>query len=288
MDAMEQFELCYPLDKIDEKFIVIPDLLPTEQPTDLSEYFDSRVANTLALQLDFDDFLPTHLIPNLMVKRHTDILKDKNGVQLIWKQGMVIGGSKEQAQITVDEQEKRLYIWVQGTEARDYLVLIRDALKPILAKLKKRPNEYVILPDFARIIPDSSSTLERASYPRFEQAFKTGEEKIASDNAVYYDLKKVAQHFMTPQQQMTVVVKSSDIPASPKKDPLEWWVISLIIALLSASLTGLAFHSLIITAVIFIGMFFLIYALNPRRYLMKAGFFCFGGFKFFTYNTMEL
>ncbi len=94
VDAMTQFKLCYQL--ADSGHYVIPDKLPKDQP-DLSDYFDKNKEGTLAFEFSFSGLLPRNIMPNLIVARHTEIVKDEQGKQLVWQRGVIINNMEHQA-----------------------------------------------------------------------------------------------------------------------------------------------------------------------------------------------
>lgn len=122
---MQQFELCYSLKGIDDKFI-IPDLLPVEEPVFDYKKFPLRFIIKY-------DFLPPTVIPRFIVQMH-DRIKDR----LCWRTGLVIYESlfNSTAFIKVDKEEKEFQIWVDGERRRDLLSFIRRTIIEINSTYK--------------------------------------------------------------------------------------------------------------------------------------------------------
>ncbi|WP_353572255.1 COR domain-containing protein [Candidatus Albibeggiatoa sp. nov. BB20] len=136
---MEEFELCYRIDK--QERILIPDLLAVAEP-EFGFKFDYHTA--LKFKLEYD-FLPRSIMPKFMVKRHKDILN-----QLHWRTGVVLHNQNYQATaiIKADNKDAHIQIWVTGQQKRDYFSTIRNTLWEIHDSFEKIPvNEQIPLPD---------------------------------------------------------------------------------------------------------------------------------------------
>ncbi|MCP5104754.1 MAG: GTP-binding protein, partial [bacterium] len=136
IDLMKKFELCYSLD---DKRVLIPDLLGKEEPA-----FDFDMENSLKFLVEYD-FLPKSVMPRFMVKMHEDIDN-----KLRWRTGVVLKSSafKSRALVRVDEEAKKVAIYVNGEQKRDYFAVIRNALRAINESFEKLDaTEKVPLPD---------------------------------------------------------------------------------------------------------------------------------------------
>ena len=197
IDAMSNFKLSYRLLEDNTRFI-IPDKLHSEQP-DLTDYFDKNAEGTLTFEFDFQGLLPRNIMPNLIVARHKEIIKDKQGKALVWQHGVIIYNESCQAtaRLQVDYHQRILRLWIQGKEARDYLVILRDEIYKILDTIKGLVvTENVILPDSARINTQRLSLSagekdEKATYQSLIEQAKAGQEIVFSDAGNQYDLEKV-------------------------------------------------------------------------------------------------
>ena len=177
-------------------------------------------------------------MPNLIVSRHMEILLNKSktltkgGVAgflvnlgkriygnsnaqqavltepLVWQRGVVFYNQSHQstACLQVDYHKRTLKLWVQGSEAREYLVILRDEIHSILNVIKGLTvKENVLLPKFARINTErlrfEELEIEKAPYSRLLQEALLGQEVTVSDVGNQYDLKKVMGFIMTEEQQ---------------------------------------------------------------------------------------
>ncbi|MEE9302777.1 MAG: COR domain-containing protein [Thiotrichaceae bacterium] len=204
VDAMTQFKLCYQL--ADSGHYVIPDKLPKDQP-DLSDYFDKNKAGTLAFEFSFASLLPRNVMPNLIVARHTEIVKDEQGKQLVWQRGVILHNPeyKTTARWKVDYHQRTLQLWVQGEGAREYQYILRDSVQQIFKGIKGlRVIENVILPRFARINTDrfmDTDELEKTTYKSLLEEARLGRKVTISDSGAQYDLEQVMGFIMTKEQQ---------------------------------------------------------------------------------------
>ncbi len=140
IDLMKKFELCY---EIDSNTILIPDLLEVQQPE-----FGFDYPASLKFIIEYD-FLPRSVMPRFIVKMHKDI-KD----QLRWRTGLVLEEKslRSTAVIKADERDKKIYIYVDGEQKRDYFSIIRKSFKDINGDFEKLiVKEWIPLPDNDKI-----------------------------------------------------------------------------------------------------------------------------------------
>ncbi len=136
IELMMKFELCY---GIDDKRVLIPDLLEAQEPE-----IDFDVENSLKFLLEYD-FLPRSVMPRFIVKRHMDIRDE-----LRWRTGVVLQDDAFHAVAVVkaDERDKKIFIYVSGEQKRDYFSGIRKTFQDINRSFEKLPVvERVPLPD---------------------------------------------------------------------------------------------------------------------------------------------
>ncbi len=134
IDLMKKFELCY---EFEPGCILIPDLLEIPEPT-----FDFDYTSSLKFLIDYD-FLPKSVMPRFIVKMHKDI-KDN----LRWRTGVVLEDPtfNSTAVIKADENDKKIYIYVDGKQKRDYFSVIIHKFREINKDFEKI-TERVPLPD---------------------------------------------------------------------------------------------------------------------------------------------
>jgi internalin A len=136
IDLMKKFELCY---GIEPDCILIPDLLEIQEPE-----FDFDYSSALKFLIEYD-FLPKSVMPRFIVKMHKDIKDD-----LRWRTGVVLENStfNSTAVIKADENDRKIYIFVNGEQKRDYFAVILDKFREINDDFEKmKAIERVPLPD---------------------------------------------------------------------------------------------------------------------------------------------
>jgi internalin A len=149
---MKKFELCY---GIDEETVLIPDLLEVQEPP-----FDFDYDSSLKFILEYE-FLPRSVMPRFIVNMHNDI-KD----ELRWRTGVVLEDNDFQstAVVKADHEAKRMYIYVNGVQKRDYFAAILVTLRRINRSFEKlKTTEMVPMPD------DPGSTVSYKHLIRLEK-----------------------------------------------------------------------------------------------------------------------
>lgn len=187
MDAMREFKLCYPL-PCDYKTLIIPELLPSDQPSNID--FDKNDA--LAFEFVFRGFLPRHLMPELIVNRHEEIVSTNNK-QIVWQRGVLLQHKTFQAQalLRVDYHEKVLSILVKGGDAKEYLSILNDEVLKILGRLTLDYEERVELPISACIEKKLGIfEIEKVDYRQLLNSVKNGIYRFPTKHNIY-DLRKV-------------------------------------------------------------------------------------------------
>ncbi|MDQ1352253.1 MAG: internalin, partial [Acidobacteriota bacterium] len=136
IQLMIKFELCY---QLEGNRILIPNLLAAGECN-----FDFDYDTSLKFIIDYD-FLPPSVMPRFIVRRHRDI---KNRLQ--WRTGVVLEDQAYHAEAVIkcDERERRIFIYVNGEQKRDYFSAIRKTLRDINHSFEKlKTTELVPLPD---------------------------------------------------------------------------------------------------------------------------------------------
>jgi small GTP-binding protein len=160
---MKKFELCY---EIDRQTVLLPDLLEVQEPE-----FDFDYAVALKFVIDYD-FLPKSVMPRFIVKMHKDI---KN--ELRWRKGVVLEDKAfhSTAVIKADERDKKISIYVDGEQKRDYFSAILFTFRKINRSFEKlKAIEKVPLPDEPEIT---------ASYEHLIRLEKKGVEEFMPDGS---------------------------------------------------------------------------------------------------------
>ena len=153
LKLMRRFELCY---DIDETTVLIPQVLPAEQPDFSFDYSD-----TLRFVLRYDSFLPPSVFPRFMVKVHKDI-KDN----LCWRTGVLLEDQRSgtQAVVTSNQHTNRIEIWVRGPRRREYLNFLWYSLLEINGSFDNPDvKEGIPLSDKPFIVADYNTLVKYAS-----------------------------------------------------------------------------------------------------------------------------
>ncbi|MGB0385034.1 MAG: COR domain-containing protein [Ardenticatenaceae bacterium] len=145
LDMMRKFELLYDFEGAHNEQFLIPDLLPKEQP-----HFTWDKKASLAFQYHYD-VLPSSIISRFIVRMHRHVLP-----QNAWRRGVVLNNKERnnQALVIADIEDKKISIWVAGTEnmRRTFLSIIRDHFEHIHETIPKiEAQEVVPLPDHPHI-----------------------------------------------------------------------------------------------------------------------------------------
>ncbi|SEH05859.1 COR domain-containing protein [Candidatus Venteria ishoeyi] len=161
LEAMVQFEIAFLLnDKAHS--VLIPELLPSDIKlvSDFDEY-DAAI-----IDFDFNSFLPRHVLSNFIVHHHKEIFDN-----IVWRNGVWLRSLNLHAEalIQTDYSQRRLSIWVRGSDAGQYFSVLHEDILHILARMPDLAfEEYLFLSEKARIQtsqkPLSDKSKARASY----------------------------------------------------------------------------------------------------------------------------
>ena len=136
INLMKKFELCY---AIDDETVLLPDLLAIPEPD-----FDFDFTGALKFFIEYD-FLPRSVMPRFIVKMNIDI-KDN----LRWRTGVFLEDEKfnSSAVVRADIEAKRISIYVNGNQRRDYFAVILQRFQEINNSFEKlKAIEKIPLPD---------------------------------------------------------------------------------------------------------------------------------------------
>ncbi|MDY6965618.1 MAG: COR domain-containing protein [Halobacteriota archaeon] len=136
INLMKKFELSF---KIDDKTVLIPDLLEVQEPE-----FDFDYDNSLKFVIEYD-FLPRSVMPRFIVKMHKGIKGN-----LRWRTGVVLEDKAfhSTAVIKSDDEAKKIYIDVDGEQKRDFFSAVLYTLREINGSFEKiEAIEKVPMPD---------------------------------------------------------------------------------------------------------------------------------------------
>jgi internalin A len=148
VDLMLKFELCY---ELDSSALLVPDLLDIQEPAVRFDYTD-------ALRFVFEySYLPRSIMPRFIVRMNKDIQE-----RMSWRTGVILQEKSFSsiALVLADEKDKRIYVFVNGKQRRDYFSVIRKVLNDINSSFEKLGvTELVPLPDRPEVLLDYKELL---------------------------------------------------------------------------------------------------------------------------------
>lgn len=136
VSLMKKFELSYDLDN---NTVLLPASLEIQEPN-----FEFDYEGALRFVIDYD-FLPLSVMPRFIVKMHRDIKDD-----LRWRTGVVLEDKNfnSSAVVRADNEAKRINIFVNGEQKRDYFAVILQNFREINNSFEKlKAIEKIPLPD---------------------------------------------------------------------------------------------------------------------------------------------
>lgn len=197
LEAMQKFKLSYPLTQQRDTFI-IPELLSSNRPENLR--FNKQGA--LAFEFKFTGFLPRHIMPQLIVNNHQEIVD-----QVVWQNGVLLKqqNSNTTALLEVSYHDRIINIWVQGQDAKDYLAMLNRELLKILSRLDLDYDEYIELPLSACLNQqDIIKTVEKVDYRQLLNSIRDGQ-YIFYGKHNKYDLQQVLGVIMSDSERKIYV-----------------------------------------------------------------------------------
>ncbi|MDD4522678.1 MAG: COR domain-containing protein, partial [Methanosarcina sp.] len=136
ISLMKKFELSYDLD---DHTMLLPSLLEIQEPN-----FEFEYEGVLRFIIDYD-FLPPIVMPRFIVKMSKDIKDD-----LRWRTGVILEDKNlnSSAVVRADNEAKRISIYVNGKQRRDYFAIILKKFREINNSFEKlKATEKIPLPD---------------------------------------------------------------------------------------------------------------------------------------------
>jgi len=145
MDMMRKFELCFDFEGFTDRKFLVPDLLVKEEP------YTGDWHDALAFQYHYK-VLPGSIISRFIVRMHPYIHKST-----YWRSGVMLEYEGNRALAKADREEKKIFIWVGGTERtrRTFLAIIRSQFDYIHQTISGiEVEEKVPLPNYPKIVVD--------------------------------------------------------------------------------------------------------------------------------------
>lgn len=143
MDMMRKFELCFDFEGFTDRKFLVPDLLVKEEP------YTGDWHDALAFQYHYK-VLPGSIISRFIVRTHPYIHKNT-----YWRSGVMLEYEGNRALVKADREEKKIFIWVGGTERtqRTFLAIIPSQFDYIHQTISGiEVEEKVPLPNYPKML----------------------------------------------------------------------------------------------------------------------------------------
>lgn len=135
VDILHQFKLCFYLNE--NKEFLIPDLLGTSEPTNLTEMLRNSAEN---IRFSYQyNYLPKTILPYLMVETH-------NMAKALWRTGCVLSNDGCQAMVSTYQNNLSIIVSGEHKKKREFMAVIRNRINTINDKLNIEPNMLIPLP----------------------------------------------------------------------------------------------------------------------------------------------
>ena len=187
IELMGKFKLCYPV--VDDDDVFLPALLDVQEPD-----YDFDIKNSLNFIIKYD-FLPKSIFPRFMVKMYKSL-------ETQWRTGLIIRDrhSDAKALIKVDEEEKKIFIYVNGQEKKDYFASILYSFREINDSFEKMTyKELVPMPD------DQEITV---TYQHLLRLYENGQDTYWPDGAdKEYKVNDLLGHIIYFNEPRKIILK---------------------------------------------------------------------------------
>ncbi len=138
IEMMEQFKVAY-FDR-SEEILYIPAAFREDTPDGLRRNIYKKDA--LHYYFQYDNGLPSFLIHSFIVQRFADILKEN----YYWNKGIILqeAANVEPCVALVEQNDRRIDIWLQGKHPQGYLDILREDFRSIHRTMKSlEVKEYL-------------------------------------------------------------------------------------------------------------------------------------------------
>ena len=138
-NIMQTYELAYPIKNSEKESLIIPYLLPMDQPEQGIDK-DFRVSDSLLMCCTSKTVLPIDTIARFIVRHHQDIQTNNNRQPIVWRDGVKLDSNGSQALVMEVDNEIRLY--TKGTRAKEYFNELRSTLIHIFNSYKNSNPKF--------------------------------------------------------------------------------------------------------------------------------------------------
>lgn len=202
INALKAFKLCYS-HPVDANSIIIPSLLASDQP-----HLPFDKSSALVFEFVFDSFLPPHIMSELIVEYHEDIIEP-----IVWQQGVLLKQANYdvQALLQVNYHQRLLTLWVRGTEAKQYLAELHQSVLTLLDRMLISYKEWITLPKQTCI---GNTTLlreeEKAAYRQIIAMAKEGRQEFISELGLKYSIPRIVAVLFSTESQIKAGIHNTD------------------------------------------------------------------------------
>ena len=216
IDAMRRFKLCYRVPE-DEEQLIVPALLADKEPEANEHDFD--FAKAWSFRFRFEDFMPEHILPSLIVDRHADIARaGMPSRDLVWKRGMVLRPERYETEafVVLVEGDRTLTIHINGRHGEDYLGVLRECLRRSLDKMRHLVvKEEVALSHDMRLedprLCGALVSLEWAPFAQIQEHLRAGQREYVGPEGGRYSLARINPRLPTVGKQIELLTRIDDI-----------------------------------------------------------------------------
>ncbi|MGK7942690.1 MAG: COR domain-containing protein [Crocosphaera sp.] len=155
LGMMCKFELCFEMEKEGEKQFLIADLLPKEEPENISQW-----QTGLGIEYHYS-VLPGSIISRFIVRMNPLIYQET-----YWRNGVVLQEEDNMALIKADRYVNKIFIWISGSleNRRHLLEKIRLEFETIHQNIPGiEVNEKIVIPNHPNVSVDYQHLLDLES-----------------------------------------------------------------------------------------------------------------------------
>ncbi|MCL2709239.1 MAG: ADP-ribosylation factor-like protein [Planctomycetaceae bacterium] len=170
-DLLKHYKLAYPAKGEESQRLILPSMLPEDQPEPGMED-DFSIKDSLLMRYKVSGEMPLDTIARFIVCHHQEIMEE-NGEPVVWRYGVALqDNEKNYAVVIEDGQEIRLS--VKGKTALTFFEALRSSLNDIFKDYKsENPElEYAITETRDKVIYEDGDTI--SAFARNNQTYIEG------------------------------------------------------------------------------------------------------------------
>ncbi len=168
IEMMEQFKVAY-FDR-NQEILYIPAAFREDTPDGLKR--NVYKPNALHYYFQYDNGLPSFLIHSFIVQRFTDILQEN----YYWNKGIILQDKSNRVEgcvALVEQNDRRIDIWLQGKHPQGYLDILRDTFRGIHRTMKSlEVKEYLEIEEGITVEYNHLVGLKRRGKPEYSTETK--------------------------------------------------------------------------------------------------------------------